>query len=171
MPHSPEQIWKQQQFVFLAMVVHEIRTPMNSVLGFARLLAETSRFHEDCVQMIIGNAQATLRMVDDILDFACMESGTFRIHVQPFVVRSLVESVWNLLTLSAQKKGILFKWEIATNVPEKFFGDAGRLRQVLINLANNAIQFTNEGCVTMRGFPLLTLSFFRGRYGRRYPCG
>lgn len=142
------------------MISHEIRTPLNSVLGFARLMAADRRFDEDCLHMIISNAEAMLRLVDDLLDFACVESGHFRIEMRPFVLGSLLAEIWDLLTPQAQEKGILLEVKIAPHVPKEFSGDGGRLRQVLINLVSNAIRFTDCGHVTIRVSGNTTRVFF-----------
>ena len=149
---------------FLAMLSHEIRTPLSGILGFARLLSEAPipTKQKDYAQTIIKSADAMLRILDDLLDFSCMEAGDLRIEAHPFAVRPMVEEVHSLLALQAQQKFIFLETEIAADIPEELVGDAGRLRQVLINLASNAIKFTDAGAVTIAVFrhPVLSRIVF-----------
>lgn len=152
--------WNRRQGEYLAMVSHEIRTPLNGILGFAQLLSEAPLRAEERehAHTILASAEAMLRILDDLLDFSCMAAGDFRIEAAPFLVRSVVEEVHSLLALQARQKGVSFMSEVGADVPEILIGDAGRLQQVLINLAGNAIKFTDHGHVTIAVYRDSTVS-------------
>ncbi len=135
---------------FLAMMSHEIRTPMNGVLGFAELLRSTQISEEqlDYVETIATSGAALLRIIDDILDFSRIESGQVRVEHVNFRLSAVVEEVAALLRPQAERKGIEVKTEIIGEFPGAT-GDDGRLRQVLLNLAGNAVKFTEKGCVSI----------------------
>jgi len=135
---------------FLAMMSHEIRTPMNGVLGFSELLRATTTSEEqkDYVETIVSSGGALLRIIDDILDFSRIESGQVGIEQSSFHLAPVVDEVAELLRPQAERKGI----EMRTEIDGEFsavVGDAGRLRQVLLNLAGNAVKFTGRGSVTI----------------------
>lgn len=135
---------------FLAMMSHEIRTPMNGILGYAELLRSTRIDAEqlDYVSTIAGSGRALLRIIDDILDFSRIESGQVVLDEVEFQPGALVREVAALLAPQAASKGI----EIQTEIDDRCLevrGDQGRVRQVLINLAGNAVKFTSEGFVSL----------------------
>lgn len=136
---------------FLAMMSHEIRTPMNGVLGFSELLRSTTTSEEqaDYVETIASSGGALLRIIDDILDFSRIESGQIGIEQLCFHLASVVDEVAELLRPQAERKGIEVRAEIVGEFPG-VVGDAGRLRQVLLNLAGNAVKFTERGSVSIR---------------------
>lgn len=133
------------------MVCHEIRTPLNGILGFARLLSEAPlrNTERDYARIILTCAEKMLCFLEDISDLSCMEAGGFKIEPRPFDIRPVVEEVRDLFSLQARQKGIVLETNIASDVPELFVGDAGRLRQVLLNLAGNALKFTETGYVSI----------------------
>jgi len=134
---------------FLATVSHEIRTPLNGVLGLAQLLSMTRLEAEQAsyVDSIRDCARALAQLVDDILDFSKIEIGRLELRQEEFALAPLVEGVVELLAPRAQGKGLEIASHIAADAPERIVGDPARLRQVLINLAGNAVNFTQAGGV------------------------
>jgi signal transduction histidine kinase/CheY-like chemotaxis protein len=134
---------------FLATVSHEIRTPLNGVLGLAQLLSMTRLEAEQAsyVDSIRDCARALAQLVDDILDFSKIEAGRLDLRREEFALAPLVEGVVELLAPRAQGKGLEIASHVAAETPERIVGDPARLRQVLINLAGNAVNFTQKGGV------------------------
>ncbi|MFY9658716.1 MAG: ATP-binding protein [Methylocystis sp.] len=134
---------------FLATVSHEIRTPLNGVLGLAQLLSMTRLEAEQAsyVDSIRDCARALAQLVDDILDYSKIEAGRLDLRREEFALAPLVEGVVELLAPRAQGKGLEIASHVAAAAPERIVGDPARLRQVLINLAGNAVNFTQKGGV------------------------
>lgn len=143
---------------FLAIMSHEIRTPMNGVMGFAELLRHTSLTPEqaDYVQTITTSVDSLLRIVDDTLDFSRLEAGSIGMESRPFSLAESVNAVGKLLAPIAAQHGTELQLELSPKLPARIQGDAGRIRQVLINLIGNALKFTTEGLVTLRANPVAT---------------
>jgi signal transduction histidine kinase/CheY-like chemotaxis protein len=140
---------------FLATVSHEIRTPLNGILGMADLLRDTPLSAEQTayVKAVQSSGQTLLSLIEDILDFSKIEAGRLDLVSQPFELEPLIEEVVELLSVRAQAKSIEVAAFVDPKLPRQMVGDAVRLRQVLMNLAGNAVKFTDGGGVSIRVEP------------------
>jgi two-component system, sensor histidine kinase and response regulator len=145
------QVANQAKSEFLANMSHEIRTPMNGVIGMAEMLLDAPLGHQqrDYAETIRDSARALVTVINDILDFSKIEAGKLELDVTRVEIRDLLEDVARLISIQAHAKNLDVTAYVDPAVPEFVQGDAGRLRQVLINLCGNAVKFTQEGEVAL----------------------
>jgi len=136
---------------FISVVSHEMRTPLNAIIGMSDLLRDTqlSREQADMLQTLRGSSRVMLGLVEDVLDFSKIEAGKLVLEKTDFDLHALVNSTCRILAAQAATHGIEFVVSIMPEVPPALRGDAHHLRQVLINLAGNAVKFTEQGMVTI----------------------
>ncbi len=140
---------------FVAIVSHELRTPLNAILGYAEMFKEAvyGPMNDKQVNMaerIMKNTQRLLGLINDLLDQAQMEAGKLTIHINPLKPAELLDTLHGLMDKTASDKRLRLTSEIEDDLPEILLGDAARLQQILVNLVNNAIKFTDQGEVRVK---------------------
>jgi signal transduction histidine kinase/CheY-like chemotaxis protein len=138
---------------FLAAMSHELRTPLNGVIGYAQLLQDDARLapdQRDRVRVVHQSGEHLLRMINDVLDLAKIEAGRIDLRPAPLPLRELLVDLAVVHAAAATAKGLVFRRELADDLPEWVEGDAAKLRQVLDNLIGNAVKFTTRGEVALR---------------------
>lgn len=137
---------------FLAAMSHEIRTPLNAIIGFTDLMVASGRLPLDLqrqAELVRKSGAALLTVVNDILDFSKVEAGAVTLELQAFTLRALIHNCISIVKGSVGKKDLNVRAIVDPALPQRLFGDEARLRQVLLNLLNNAIKFTEQGSVVL----------------------
>ena len=137
---------------FLARMSHEIRTPLNAISGMSYILKKTglTKTQQNYLDKISSASKDVLEIINDILDFAKIESGKVDLEIISFNLDEILEHIVSIVSFKAEEQGIELRVERDPLVPMYFFGDAKRIQQVLLNLLNNSVKFTDKGSVTLK---------------------
>jgi len=144
---------------FLAKMSHEFRTPLNAILGFAQVMGRDSSLsstQQEQLKIINQSGEHLLNLINDVLEMSKIESGKVSLNAMDFDLLKILENLKSLLQLKARLKGLALKIKVDDRVPQYVYGDEKKLRQVLLNLVDNGIKFTSQGCVTLEAIPCPT---------------
>ena len=136
---------------FLATMSHEIKTPLNGIIGFTEMTLEDDLDPEQAQNLgyVLASARSLLAVVNDVLDMSGIDAGRMEISASPFALAPLVAEIREFFTPEASRKGLGLEAGVDEGLPHVFLGDAGRIRQVLVNLVGNAVKFTDQGGVRL----------------------
>ena len=137
---------------FLANMSHEIRTPINAVLGMNEVILRECKDEKilEYSQNIEAAGRTLLSLINDILDFSKIEAGSMEIHESEYELSSVLNDIYNMISIKAQQKSLELILDVDSDLPDKLFGDEMRFRQVVVNVLNNAVKYTQEGSVTLK---------------------
>ncbi len=138
---------------FLSTMSHELRTPLTGILGYAQLLKNdksVATSHQTALSVIEQSGEHLLGLINEILDLTRIEAGSLEIYPEPFSLRPMLESLVNIMRARAEDNGLMFTFELLSEFPRIVIGDIKRIRQVLINLLDNAIKYTQEGGIALK---------------------
>ena len=142
----------QAKSEFLANMSHEIRTPLNAVLGMNEMILRETK--DDSVKGYAWNiksaSETLLSLINDILDFSKIESGKMELVMAKYSLSSILNDIYNMIRFKAEGKNLTFNIEVDPTVPDSLVGDEVRVRQVIVNILNNAVKYTQEGSVTFK---------------------
>ena len=138
---------------FLSTMSHELRTPLTGILGYAQLLRNdksVANSHQTAISVIEQSGEHLLGLINEILDLTRIEAGSLELYTEPFSLKMMLDSLVNIMRARAEDKSLLFTYEQLSELPRSVTGDVKRLRQVLINLLDNAIKYTKEGGIALK---------------------
>ena len=144
------EIANQAKSIFLANMSHELRTPLNAILGFTRLLVRDESVkpqQKEMLDVVNRSGEHLLSMVDDVLSLSRIEAGRIELNPEPFDLVQMLQDIGLMVKSRAGAKGLAFDLELGTELPRYVLADAGKVRQVLINLLGNAVKYTEAGDV------------------------
>ena len=137
---------------FFSSMSHEIRTPINSIIGLDEMILRRNISEDvnEVAEHILSASKMLLHLVNDLLDISKMESGMLELTYEPYQTRNMFSEIWGILSVSAKQKGLDFFIDLSPTLPECLYGDEVRIKQILINLLNNAIKYTKTGAVGLK---------------------